>query len=65
MNAKRNCGDDRRTARFSPGVRTQRMTDVRRRERRLPGHVAPGEETRKREKTHKKDAKRRIVKASV
>ena len=34
-----------------------KKTDVRRRERRLPGHEAPGEETRKRKKTHKKDAK--------
>ena len=32
---------------------------MRRRERRLPGHEAPGEETRKREKTPKKDVERR------
>ena len=51
---------------MSPEVRTQRGTDVRRRKRRLPGHEAPGEEMRKREKTHKKkDAERRVVKASV
>ena len=42
-----------------------KKTDVRRREQRLPGHEAPGEETRKREKTHKKDAKRQVVNASV
>ena len=41
----------------SQGSDTTGGTDVRRRERRLPGHEAPGEETRKRKKTHKKDAK--------